>query len=370
MPDQDFIVVPDPATVAVALEPAHNAIYSLLLLAKCEPLSGLGEWVTRTAAALTPEEEQRHRLVTVGFHYAILPQRSWPNFPTYLDHLAAVDPLALRDKLMTAYARLSLVDEKKSQGKDDEPLPVDLEAAFVDADAYLRFLRERFGPSHVDADLERQAYAYVIDPPAMQELIVSHLRAMWSKYLSPEWERIQPMLQDAVDAFHQVDLAGMSKLEAAELVAGRALDDTKCCGQVLEQAERIVCVPSAHIGPYLATFHASGTLWILFGARLPEGVQFHAPDLSRAEILVRLNALTDDSRLRILKLVSDSGEQRSQDIISRLGLSQSTVSRHLKQLSAAGYLSERRCNGAKCYQLNSERIEDTLRAVSAFLLGS
>jgi DNA-binding transcriptional ArsR family regulator len=178
------------------------------------------------------------------------------------------------------------------------------------------------------------------------------------------------MLQDAVDAFQQVDLAGTSRLEAAELVAGRALDDIKCCGEFLEGAQRVVCVPSVHIGPYLAAFYANDTLWILFGARLPEGVQFHAPDLSRAEILVRLNALADNSRLRILKLVSDNGEQRSQDIMSRLELSQSTVSRHLKQLSATGYLSERRCNGAKCYQLNPERIRDTLRAISAFLLGS
>jgi DNA-binding MarR family transcriptional regulator len=68
-----------------------------------------------------------------------------------------------------------------------------------------------------------------------------------------------------------------------------------------------------------------------------------------------------------LKLVAEAGELRSQDIINRLELSQSAASRHLQQLSATGYLTERRCEGAKCYRLNSERIENTLRAVSAFL---
>jgi DNA-binding MarR family transcriptional regulator len=56
--------------------------------------------------------------------------------------------------------------------------------------------------------------------------------------------------------------------------------------------------------------------------------------------------------------------------MERLDLSQSATSRHLKQLSATGYLSERRCNGAKCYALNPERLENTLKAISNFLLGT
>ena len=138
---------------------------------------------------------------------------------------------------------------------------------------------------------------------------------------------------------------------------------------MFERPGQVIFVPSVHVGPYLGKLWAGGdTMWVLFGARIPEGVQFHAPDLSRAEIVVRLNALADDIRLRILRLISDEGEQRSQDIMTRLQLSQSAASRHLKQLSATGYLNERRCNGAKCYTLNAQRVEDTLHAVSSFLL--
>ena len=60
---------------------------------------------------------------------------------------------------------------------------------------------------------------------------------------------------------------------------------------------------------------------------------------------------------------------RSQAIMRRLKLSQSAASRHLKQLSASGFLIERRCEGAKCYAINYDRLEATLGAVSAFLLG-
>jgi DNA-binding transcriptional ArsR family regulator len=111
-------------------------------------------------------------------------------------------------------------------------------------------------------------------------------------------------------------------------------------------------------------------MWVIFGARIPEGVQFDAPDLSCAEIVVRLSALADDTRLRLLRLVTEEGELRSQEIMSRMGLSQSAASRQLKQLSATGFLNERRCEGAKCYNLNPERVKDTCNALSGFLLES
>jgi DNA-binding transcriptional ArsR family regulator len=366
---QDFIEIPDAAPVTVALEPAHSALNSLSLLAKAEDISGLSAWVTHTASALTPRKRERHKLVIIGFHFAIVPEQSWSDFPAYVNHLATRNPNALRDKMLTTYAKIPPLADCENQVWYDEPAPIDLEAILKDVDSYLDFLRERFDAEHLDAELEAQAYSYVLDPPAMQDLIVSHLRKMWDEYLAPEWERVSPMLQDAVEAFQQIDLSNMSKFEAAQLVAGQELEREKW-ERKLERTEQVLFVPSAHVGPYLGKLWAGGdTLWMFFGARLPEGVPFHAPDLSRAEIVVRLSALADDSRLRILKLISEEGELASQEIMASLGLSQSAASRHLKQLSATGYLSERRCNGAKCYQLNPERIENTLHAVSSFLLG-
>jgi DNA-binding transcriptional ArsR family regulator len=366
-PIQDFIVAPEKVRVRVGLEPALNVFESLVLLHKAEFVSGLDEWVTHTAAALTPEEREAHRLVVNGLFYAIVPHTSWPSFPAYLDHLAAVDPASLRQKLLHAYARISPLDGATCLGTEDESLPLDTQAVLSSAGAYIDFLLARFGVELVDLEVERRAYALVVDPPAMQQQIVSHLRRMWVMYLAPEWERVRPMLQDAVRAFEQIDLEGKSKLEAAQWITGQELQEDKW-RKAIEQAEQIVFIPSAHVGPYVMQLCDGDAMRVFFGARLPEGVPFDAPDLSRAEILVRLNALADNNRLRILRLVSEQGEQSSQDVMSSLELSQSTASRHLKQLTATGYLAERRCNGAKCYKLNPERIQATLQALSAFLL--
>jgi DNA-binding transcriptional ArsR family regulator len=366
-PVQDLISAPTTTGISISLEPTYNAHQSLLLLTKDKGynLSGLGEWVSQTRDALLPEEREHHNFVMIGFYFAILAQRSWASYPAYIRHLEAMDSTDLRDKLLDAYMRLPCNHGNKEAAA--ETISVSKEAILSTVDSYLAFLDERFSMDHVDVELESQAYKYVVDPPAMQKLIVTHLDMMWNKYLAAEWERVTPMLQDAVRACQQVDLRGKSKLEAAEIFTGQDL--TKDC-EVFEEAEHLIFVPSAHMGPYTGGFKIGEVVYVTFGARLPQGAQVYAPDLSRNEILVRLSALADDTRLQILKYVSENGEQRSQEIMEHLELSQSASSRHLKQLSATGYLIERRCNGAKCYELNAERIDDTLQALGNFLLGS
>jgi DNA-binding transcriptional ArsR family regulator len=57
----------------------------------------------------------------------------------------------------------------------------------------------------------------------------------------------------------------------------------------------------------------------------------------------------------------------AQDIMARLDVSQSAASRHLRQLSATGYLTERRRAGEKCYSLNRGRVSNTFHALEQFL---
>lgn len=367
-PMTDFITSPSQAQIAFSLEPAYNALHSMMLLTKVDQLSGLNEWVTRTSAALNPTEARVHRLVMVGFYYAVMPQRSWRSFPAYLDHLENANPVYLRDKLLNTYNNLPLcTTDQDADGTRARP-KFDIHTALETSETYLGFLGERFEECYIDIELENQAYQYVIDPPAMQQLIVGHLRQMWEAHLEPEWKRTLPMLRDSLKAFRQSNTTKMDSIEAAEYVIGQPLDEH--LKKSVSEAQQVLFVPSAHIGPYVSKFKLGSRLGILFGARLPEGTPIYAPDLSRNEILVRLNALADDTRLRILKLIAEQGELRSHDIMARLQLSQSASSRHLKQLSATSYLIERRCEGAKCYQLNPDRIEDTLHAVRSFLLGS
>ena len=353
------LVRPQISTVEVSIDPVHNALHSLMSIVKAAHLSGLGDWVQNTRDALTTAELQNHRLVVEGLHYALYPQREFPSFTAYVDHLENMDPVVLRDRLLDGYFDLPCMR--------DEPSPFKTyEEVLRSPESYLDFLLGRFGTEWVDPELEKQAYTYAVNPTAMQILIVSHLRMMWDRFLADEWARVEPMLADSANAFNATNFRRLSNSEAAEFITGQPLPEKDL--EIIERDfQRLVFVPSAHIGPYLGRYHQNDTYYILFGARLPEGATVDAPDLSRNEIVVRLNALADDTRLRILRYIADNGERRSQDIINELSLSQSAASRHLKQLSATGYLIERRCEGAKCYSLGEDRLRDTFQAALAFL---
>lgn len=358
--DTDMIAQMPAASLSVALEPAQNVLNSLGLLTAADKFSGLDEWVTRTAAQMTPAERHRNALVTEGLYQAIQPDRRWPSFTNYLDDLAARDAIELRDRLLWNTLRACII--KMPAGGRPANL-VEPETLLSSVDAYIRYLQDNF--FEFDLALETEAHGLFSDPPRMKDLIVSHLNAIWHERMSAEWERVKPLLQESVAAFQQIDFRRMSGFEAMRTVTGQ--EPYEKWQNLIADSRQIIFVPSAHLGPYLRKFKEDQLLWVLFGARLPEGAPAGASALSRSDLLVRLGALTDDVRLRILSLLSQQDELCAQDIMVQLDLNQSAASRHLRQLSAAGYITERRRDVAKCYSLNRERIDDTFRALDRFL---
>lgn len=363
MPNPNAVVLPEQARIVVRSDQVQHFIHSLVLISRNEALSGLNPWIYETAGQLTEEERAAHQLVMIGLHYAVLPRRYWENVPAYLDKLESVSAVCLRDRVLDTYRRYEACGLEEEQ-----VLSGDQEALLGDVEYFLTFLIQRYGEELVDQALERQAHRLLTEPERMQETIVSHLRMMWEEHFREEWDRIQPMLGEAVQVFSSRDYDRISRQEAAHYITGQELKEEKWhLGS--EEYGQLVFVPSAHVGPYLGKFEYKNTLGVIFGARLPRDAGVDAPSLSRNEIMVRLGALADDTRLQILKLVAVEGEQRSGEIMEQIDLSQSAASRHLKQLSATGYLTERRCANAKCYALNADHLQDTLSAVAAFLLG-
>src|SRR5687768_9672048 len=353
----------------VRIETALNAFTSMLLVSKAEDEPGFHEWITRTRSQMSSEERFRHKLVTIGFHYAIMPRVPGMTFEAYIEDLEATPPSKLRERLLNAYAETCHTDEaQKFKGQ-----PVDWDEVLSSAKNYVDFLRTRFGDELTDEEVETRAYEYVIDPAALKQLVTGHIRWFWKNYLQAEWARVRPMLEESAKAFNQIDYSNMTRTEIIQSVTGKDIGleakwESKW-GDSFLKAEELIFVPNAHIGPYIRADKVRDNFYIYFGAHLPEGSETRIPELDRAEIVSRISALADDTRLQILQMIAEKGEMRSQEIMEAINLSQPSVSRYLSQLTAAGYLQERRANGAKAYILNKDRIEKTLKAISAFLLG-
>ena len=347
----------------VRIEPAINAFGSMLLVAKAEEEPGIHEWVTRIRSQMSEEERFRHKLVTIGFHYSIMPQTAGGSFESYLDALESTPPSVLRERLLNAYADICLTKEAQADANE----PVDWDEVLVSARSYVAFLKNRFGDELTDEAMEARAYEYVLEPVALKKLLTEHIRWFWKNHLQAEWNRVRPMLEESARAFNQVDYSDMTRMEIIEFITGKEINEAKW-GDALLTAREVIFVPNAHYGPYMRTTKIGDNFYIYFGAHLPEGSDVRVPELDRAEIVSRISALADDTRLQILQMIAERGEMRSQEIMEAINLSQPSVSRYLSQLTAAGYLQERRANGAKAYILNRDRIEKTLKAVRAFLL--
>ncbi len=345
-----------------ALEPAANCLQSMLLLTKHNSDPGLHPWVEKTRSLMDEIELFRHRLVITGFFHSLLPQDSSNSFPAYIAELEATPATVLRDRMFEDYAqKFSMATYQDIMAK------VNWDQILASPESYIEFLKKGFTPEHVEDDLEAHAYEYVLKPDEMKKLIITHMHWFWKTHLESEWTRVKPMLEETIRAYQKLDFSGMTGKEIARYVTGQDLADAHWTS-VFEKSNRIVIIPNAHSGIYIHKILVGDTLCIFFGAHPPEGSLERIPELDRAAIISRLSTLAEDTRLQILKMISEKGEMRAQDIIEATRLSQPSVSRYLSQLTAAGFLQERRVNTAKVYSLNHERIEKTLKAVSAFLV--
>jgi DNA-binding transcriptional ArsR family regulator len=358
MADLEFIAPARSLTVTFSLDPVQNVAADLVMLTTTD-FGGFADWVQETADSLPEDlmEKTRHVIGLVG-HFES--DKDWQSFPAWLEHLAAQDPHEVRDKALGALI------SHANRALDDGDIP-DEATLLKDKTAYNELMAriyEAKGKTFEEGCCDNE-YAFFVDPVTNHKFALDHLRVMWEQYLESEWERNLPLLQESIEAFETVDYSKKPIEDIAREVIDR--DIPEGWERIIEEIEEIVFVPSPHIGPYIILNHSDKRMQIIFGARVPKGAAITSPALDRSELVTRLNALADDTRLRILDLVADQGETRAQEITTKLSLSQSAASRHLRQLVATGFLVEQRREGAKYYQLNQSRVDDAFSALKDFL---
>jgi DNA-binding transcriptional ArsR family regulator len=354
-------------SVHVRLEPVYNALNSLSLLGEASPLSGLNAWVVRSGSAMTSEQQHTQRLLFEGLRDVLTPAFDLVDFPAYLATLAESDPVALRDR---ALQRLQKRFERRFAAASEEPVAAPgRERLLSDVAAYLACVEYAQIDAGFDPALQREAHQLLNEPGAMQQLIVAHLELLWRTSLATEWRRVHSSLRWQVEMFqHHLD-EGAALPEVFQTLTGRDLPAEALAR--ISEAQEVILVPSWHTGRHVTFWEGDDALRLFFSEppNYDLAVLQTAP-VGRAELRARLAALADETRLRILELLAQQDEMSAQEIIAALELSQSSVSRHLKQLSSLGYLYERRGNGAaKTYRLSSPYFERTVRALKALSAG-
>ncbi len=368
----DLINIPKAPRVSVSIEPVRNILNSLTLLAASDKYEDVNQFISNIHKELDPKIIRDNEIIMHGLHYATFPEKEYSNFPEYISNLKKGDPYLFQERLFHAYDRIS---SYKVNIISDKPVTItkaDQKRILSKKQYYFEYLNKCFNAESLDYSIEEQAYNYLINPQKMKDYIISHFQYMWDNYLKDEFNKNLSILENAVNEFSKINFAGFSPFEIVKKLTGHDIEvewsEKKWELGWIEKSKKVFFVPSVHMGPYIGRSLRSDAIYIFFTPRATDAVSFSSPDLTRTDISVRLNTLSDDTRLKILKLVAKKTEMSSKQIMEDLELCQSAASRHLKQLSATGYLNERRQNSAKIYSLNEGFISKTFDAISDYLL--
>jgi ArsR family transcriptional regulator len=356
------LVVGRPALqVRTAVSIPLDMVSVMSLLYRAVPGSGLDRWLIGARRAL-PRQLQEDLDVLHGFSGRLLYYMEEP--------IMRFDPLredrlpASIDDLLWFLGELPAQDYREmaigALDRVHQDLGTGLAAPSLDEEnAWYRYVE----PGLTTADAADVVHL-IRDPDQLKWRTMRLIRGVWDAVYRDEYEQRRGELEEA-ERIARVEASRGFGLAFAELTGNR-LPSTLAAG--LNQVASVTFCPSAHIGAFVSYISYPPDLVVFFSAQnvvaagaglgLPEvelesfradpesGVAI--PALTGDDLLEMLRALGDANRLRIIDLLS-SGQLYAQEIVGRLGIAQSAVSRHLSQLERAGLIQVEPRRGMKYY---------------------
>lgn len=349
----NLLLVPGIVTSKITLDSVYNILTSLYFLILEEAWPALDPWVAETAVSLTSVQKETHHLLFDVLYSSYEPDTTWASFPDYLEQLASQDPWQMRNRFLRHMF-------------PKNGLRYAQESTLIDLDIFIQEISRQEFDNDVSNDLLAKAHALVANPQQLQETAVSHLQHLWQTAMATEWTKQQEMLLSRAAHLRSQIVTSQNAYGAIQAVTGRDLR-----GQwqtVLAPAKQLHFIPNPHIGPYLMHIAYGETVRIVFNGRsAPQPATQSAFD--HAAFLTQLRTLADDTRLRILELFLTEQELYAQQVIQQLQLTKSGASRHLSQLTAAGFLQERQqAVKAKSYVLNPAKFREIITLLNQWNL--
>ncbi len=203
------------------------------------------------------------------------------------------------------------------------------------------------------------------------------IRGIWDQVYAEAYAERLPVLEQAADLAVSATRQGFGP--AFSELTGNRLPSTLVAG--LNEVECVTFCPSYHLGSFVSYILYPPDLVVFFGA--PElAARMQVPiasngsgaagparaserpgtSLDTEDLLEALRALGDPNRLRVIDLLA-GGELYAQEIVGRLGIAQSAVSRHLSLLERAGLVRVRPRGGKRYYAVDCDRLDTLADAI-------
>jgi DNA-binding transcriptional ArsR family regulator len=358
--------------VETAVSLPLDLVSVLSLLYRAVPGSGLDPWLIEARVGL-PDAVRADLELLHGFSGRLLyyPEepvmRFEPLRPDRQD--AGFDDLIAFMRALPATDYLEMVEHALQRVYADREMRWRPPA---DEEAWRRTLLAAITTAKMD-----DVMALVADPAELKRRTIAMYEGVWNAVYREARDAEAPLLREAAKRGAAFGDRGFAEAYAA--LTGQRVPE------VLDRPPptftRVAFCPSAHLGEFVSYIAYEPDLVVFFAApQLLDRSQGRdaVGSLSIGEtptptpapnLLEAARALADPTRLRMLDLLLE-GELYAQEIVGRLGVAQSAVSRHLGQLERAGIVTVDLRRGSKYYAVNPDRLEAiaaalTTRATSA-----
>lgn len=201
------------------------------------------------------------------------------------------------------------------------------------------------------------------DPAGSQEQLLNLWRSYWHEIFAAEGQNYRAGWEQSLAIVQ-------ARLRQLDVLA--FLEEVGICGSSREflaetNIPEIRLIPSYFRTTKPLSLYTDDRMTILYNARV--SVQRHA-DLEHKldDVLTLSKALNDRTRLKLLGyLCRNEGEETGVALAGTLGISQPTVSRHLRILREAGILNEQRVGNRIHHTVNFNRITGLSDTIMSYL---
>jgi DNA-binding transcriptional ArsR family regulator len=266
------------------------------------------------------------------------------SFADYLSHLENMPPEAYHQMAVNSLRR---VHEDLGMPRSSPP------------DGERHAWREFVQPGITRANLD-EVVDLLMAPEQLKARTVRLIHRFWQECYGPEHEQAETDLRAAV---RQASGRTYPSVESAftDLSGHRLPEEVR---SALDHVQRVTFCPSLHLGEFVQFILYPPELILYF--RIQESADDSARRIEPAklpeDLLPGLRALSDGTRLRIIGMLREQ-EMYAQEIVGRLGISQSAVSRHLSVLESADIVQVRPDCGMKYYAINAQRVRQIADAL-------
>jgi DNA-binding transcriptional ArsR family regulator len=350
-----------PERIAVAYSPVLEAVLSLHVLAepKHHPLQH--RWVRRMRG-LSPAT--RREIEAFSFAYrAYIPNGLSPGpaggltgFHEELARFAAQSPATARFEL--------------TRGLDDPRSSRDARRiAQRPSQETIRAAAKRLDKRQADA-----VHLVLERPAAALQRFATLLADYWDQAFAAEWERLEPELANTVAAAGTlIATRGLYALLGSlwpelrtDPAAGRFWIERQHDHTIQIAADqRLLLIPSYYVWPHVRV--NCDRPWpptVIYPA--PQLTSQAHPSLAPQELLRVLRALSDETRLRTLRLIAQQ-PRSTQELAPLLNITEAAVSKHLRALTDAGLLDRQRQGYWVIYRLQRNALAGIGQSLNEFL---